>query len=408
MLSVKVKDNAVVVNSKELNAEFLSNSNGWRLQLDSLGRVARNSKLLKSLYLTNGSVTVYKNRDEKLTRFKADINYPYKLLVKDDKPLSDYFVEGKIEKDKIDFTVNKEVKVKVRDTIKVTIKNSLIDINEGIRAINDINTTQSSSDEPLKLTVNATNSSIYLGNNRNILSDKIRLQYYNNILTAQLKHAKGSAGLKLEDNQFHLYGKDFNDKFIERLFSLSKFNGGKLDFSMSGAINDYDGVFYLSDTTIIDYKILNNILAFINTVPSLVTFSLPGYNDNGLYVKQAYLNFHAKDHAFDISDIYLDSKEIDIVGKGIANVRKDTIAIMLNLKTDLGSNLSKIPIVGYLLLDGDTVSTTLSIEGKLSDPEVKSLIAKDIVVAPLNILKRTLLLPYKLITDITQELNDEK
>ncbi|MDF1884484.1 AsmA-like C-terminal domain-containing protein, partial [Sulfurimonas sp. SAG-AH-194-C21] len=130
---------------------------------------------------------------------------------------------------------------------------------------------------------------------------------------------------------------------------------------------------------------------------SLVTFKLPGYSNEGLYIYKSYLNFKYKNNVFNLTDIYLDSKEIDIVGNGVADLENDNIDIVLNLKTDLGSNLAKIPIVGYIILDEDTISTTLSIKGKASDPKVKSLIAEDIVIAPLNIIKRTLSLPYMLI-----------
>ena len=42
----------------------------------------------------------------------------------------------------------------------------------------------------------------------------------------------------------------------------------------------------------------------------------------------------------------------------------------------------------------------MKITGKLSNPDVKSLIAKDIAVAPINIVTRALLLPYDLIKSI--------
>jgi len=151
------------------------------------------------------------------------------------------------------------------------------------------------------------------------------------------------------------------------------------------------------DTTMIDYKLLNNVLAFINTVPSLVTFSLPGYNKKGLHAKNAYVKFHAKKGVFDISDIYLESKELKILGKGNADINKNSIDLVLNLKTDLGSNLSKVPLVGYIILDGKNISTTLKVTGNLNDPTVNTMLAKDIVVAPLNIIKRALTLPYELI-----------
>ena len=228
------------------------------------------------------------------------------------------------------------------------------------------------------------------------------LQYQHSITTAQLEHKNGHAGFKLEKKDIHLYGENFNDKFMENLFSLSKFKGGKLNFSMNGTIDNYDGLFYIKDTTIIDYKMLNNILAFINTVPSLVTFSLPGYSKSGLNINSAYMNFNAKNSVFEISDFFLDTKEIDILGGGVADLNKDKIDITLNLKTDLGSSLSKIPLVGHILLGEDnTISTTMEITGKLTNPDVKSLIAKDIAVAPINIVKRALLLPYDLIKSIS-------
>jgi hypothetical protein len=184
---------------------------------------------------------------------------------------------------------------------------------------------------------------------------------------------------------------------MENLFYLSKFKGGTFSFSMNGTLKNYDGIFYIKDTTIVDYKVLNNILAFVNTIPSLVTFSLPGYSSKGLFTNQAYMKFNAKDGALDISDIYLESQEITILGKGVADYLKNSINLELNLKTDLGSSASKIPIVGYILFNEDSISTTLSVTGELTNPTISTLLAKDIIVAPFNIIKRSLLLPYHLL-----------
>ena len=92
------------------------------------------------------------------------------------------------------------------------------------------------------------------------------------------------------------------------------------------------------------------------------------------------------------------SKEVSIVGKGKVSIKKNKIDLDLNLKTDLGSSISKIPLVGYILLGDDTISVSLKVDGKLDNPKVKTKLVQDIVVAPLNIIKRTILLPYNLIT----------
>ena len=403
-------ENNISIKSSQLNAEFYSDKDIWQLKLFSLDRIAKNSNILKQLSISSGEVDFYKKSENSYTQFKANIIYPYALLMNKNKPIHNYQVEGKINKNrKIYLRVNKDVQVKITDKININPRNCGINIHEVIKLIQSIqklqNKTKSSSSAAPKIYLNANNSYIYLGKDRYVISDKIYMQYINNIVTAQLTYKKGQAGFKLANGKFYLYGKNFNDKFMEQFSAFSKFKGGSLDFSLQGTFEDYSGVFFMHKTTIVDYKLLNNVLAFVNTVPSLVTFSLPDYNKDGLYVKNGYLQFSAKNNIFNISDFYIQSKELKILGKGIADVTHDKIKLTLNLKTDLASDVSKIPLVGYIIFDGKSLSTTLKVTGKLSDPKVETQIAKDIVVAPLNIIKRTLTLPYKLIKKAVDDVN---
>ena len=406
MLSAKLYDDSIFISSKALNADFISDKKGWKLNIDSLGRVANNSSILKQYQLTKGNISFYRNANNKYTHFKGDIEYPFGIIYKKNNPVKTYHIEGKLKsKGAFYVKINDTISVSMRDKLQLTIHDEILDLDQIFSAIKTLHTKDKNTSS-LNIILKATNTQLYLGNDRYVLSDTIALQYYNNMLTAQLQHATGMAGLRYKDNKFHLYGQGFNDKFMDKLLTLSKFSGGSLEFSLNGTLDDYKALFLINNTTIKEYKLLNNILAFINTVPSLVTFSIPGYSKHGLYVKQAYMNFRSKNDVFDISDIYLGSKELKIVGKGKASIKQDMIDIILNLKTDLGSNLSQVPLVGYILLDGDTISTTLKISGKLTDPKVESLIAQDIAVAPLNIIKRTLTLPYKLLKDTTDTLEN--
>ena len=141
---------------------------------------------------------------------------------------------------------------------------------------------------------------------------------------------------------------------------------------------------------------MNNVLAFVNTVPSLVTFSLPGYNINGIKAKEAYVKLRFQDEKYKISDLYLDSKEIEIVGKGEASIKENSVDLDLNLKTQIGSSFSKIPLIGHILLGNETISTSLHVTGKLDDPEVETQVVKDIAIAPFNIIKRALMYPFEM------------
>lgn len=402
-------DNNISIRSSQLNAKFYSDKDIWHLKLFSLDRIAKNSTILKQLKISSGDVDLFKRSEHSYTQFKANIIYPYALLMNKNIPIHDYKIEGKINKNrKIYLSVNKNIQVKITDKININPKNCGINIHEVIKliqSIQNIQTKKKSSSQTPKIYLNATNTYIYLGKDRYAISDKIYMQYINNIVTAQLLYKKGQAGFKLENGRFYLYGKNFNDKFMEQFSAFSKFKGGSLDFSLQGSFDNYSGVFFMHKTTIVDYKLLNNVLAFVNTVPSLVTFSLPDYNKDGLYVKNGYLQFTSKNNIFNISDFYIQSKELKILGKGIADVAHDKIKLILNLKTDLASDVSKIPLVGYIIFDGKSLSTTLKVTGKLSDPKVETQIAKDIVVAPLNIIKRTLTLPYKLIKKAVDDVN---
>jgi len=410
-LNLIQKNRQLEIASTGLQANFIVTNDKWLLNLNSIGTIAKNSNFLRKYNITNGKASFYKKSDDKYTKFKGAIYYQYKLLTEQDKAVNKYNIEGYITKQQhIYFKVNKKVNIRVADDIKINLDDCGINTDAlqkfVLLLIEQTKKSQSKKDD-LNIFLEAKNSYLYVGNSRYIIADTINLQYYNGIITAQLVHAKGKAGFRFKNGIFHLYGQDFDDKFMEKLFSLSKFNGGSLDFSMSGKFDDYAGTFYIKDTTIQDYVVLNNILAFINTIPSLATFSLPGYNKKGLHIDNAYLKFHSKKHIFDISDIYIGSKEIKILGKGTASVRYNNIDLALNLKTDLGSNLSKIPLVGYIIFDGQSISTSLKITGKLTNPKVETMLARDIAVAPLNIILRTLTLPYKIIKDIA-DINTSK
>ena len=391
------KSNRTVISSKVYDLEYILTDEEWVLKLNSIKKIAKNSNILRKYNFDDGYFSLYKKSNEKNMRFFANTSYKYKILSTDTKPIDNYAIKGEIDSNTNDIhlSINNSVDVQISDDIKIQADSIGINVNEIVNLLSDRNSTEASN-EKINVHVDAKNCFLFLSEHRHAISDEIKLQYFDDILTVQLKHKKGNAGFKLSEDNFHLYGKDFNDKFMEQLFALSKFKGGSLDFSISGTTEEYGGIIYAKNTTIKDYKILNNILAFVNTIPSLVTFSLPGYNRRGLKADSVYINFSFKDDIYKMSDISLESKEIDIVGNGEASIKSNSINLDLNLKTDLGSAVSKIPLVGYILLGKESISTSLTVAGALDDPDVNTQVAKDIIVAPLNIIKRTLLLPFEL------------
>jgi len=399
-IDISSKLHEIKMNLKKLDIEYILRQQEWKLKFNSIYKISKKSKILKDYKINNGSFIIYKNSSEKDMRLIANTIYPYEFIVTDNKPTNSYNIKGKID-DKTNallLNVNNQVDIKIDKEIRVTTKDIGINLNAIFDFLKDKDTTpKDKSSNQTNIFLDAKNSYLYLDKNRHIISDSIKLQYFNNIFTAQLTHKKGHAGFKFNKNKFHLYGENFGDEFMKNFFNRSDFKNGKLSFSMEGSTTQYDGVFHIEDTTIKDYKILNNVLAFVNTIPSLITFSLPGYSSKGLKVDNGYIYFNFKDDIYNISDIKINSQELNILGKGEASIANNTINLKLNLKTDLGSSISKIPVVGYILLGKDSISTSLGVTGKLDNPDINTLIAKDIIVAPFNIIKRTLLFPLRFI-----------
>lgn len=402
LLSIKEHNDTIEINSGELDASFFSNNHGWMLHVNSISQLVSNSEFLTKFNINTGDFTLYKDAQQKNVAFSSNIIYPYKILTQEGLPTENYKIEGEIKSDGVALNINEDTDIFIDKNVDIRMKNVGLNVHEIINAVSEFESDEDEASD-FKLSLVALDSFIYLSEKRRALSEIINLQYENKILTAQLSHEQGKAGMRLFEKQFHLYGRDFNDVFMQELFSPSKFKGGSFDFSVEGKTKEYGGVLYMKETTVLDYKLLNNILAFINTVPSLVTFSLPGYSTNGLKVKEAYLNFKAKDGIYNLSDIFLESKELSILGKGEADFNKESIDVKLNLKTDLGSDASQIPLVGYILFDKESVSTGLNLKGDLNDPKIETRLVRDMAVAPINIIKRTLSLPYNLWNTITPE-----
>jgi len=366
----------------------------WNLTFNSLDKVKHYSQFLEKYQVDKGNFSIYKKQDDKNIKFLANIKYKYDLLHIDDKPVPTYIIKGEIADKNTLLSVNDKVDVDFSDgLISISGSEVGVDINNIVKIINETNQYSKDSSD-VRVGVSLNNSYIFLSDTRRVLADTLELQYLNKITSAQIKYADGEAGFKYKDRNFHLYGSDFGDIFMENLFAMSKFKGGKLNFSIQGNLDEFDGVAFVKDTTIKRFRLLNNVLAFVNTIPSLVTFSLPSYNTKGLYAKTAYMRFSYANNLYDISDVYLESEELSILGHGKTSLKDNLIDMELNLKTDLASAVSKIPVVGYILFDKDSISTSIEIKGKLDDPEINSMLAKEIIVAPLNIIKRTLLLPF--------------
>lgn len=397
-LSIDASKSDVLFHSQSLGINLSNTLSGWKMEIPDISLLSKSSPLLSYYEIDHGNITLNFSPDNKRITFNGVIDYPYHLMIVNNKSLSNYRFSGSHTNDKTFIRVNDRLNITSDNAINIRANNMAINGRELLRWLssNKKSTLENNVSKSLKpIHINATNIYLNLMDNRKILADTLTATLHSDDLDGRLTFEHGSADFMMKESYFFAEGGEFNDRFMENLFAFSDFDGGNLSFKIFGKAEAFEGIMRIDDAILKEYKVLNNILSFINTIPSLTTFSLPNFNQKGLLVNDTYAHFTYQNHLFNIDNITLNSPELKIAGNAQANILDDKLSGTLTLKTDLGSALGKVPMVGYILLGDDgSISTTLNLKGKLSDPVVETGIAKEIVTAPFNILKRTLTYPF--------------
>lgn len=386
----------LTLHSQSLGVDFTTMEKGWKITIPDISLLSNNSPLLRQYQITHGHANLFYYPKERQYTFNGIIDYPYHLMMVNEQSLSSYRFSGSYRNGKSSIRVNDRLKIDYDKSINIRANNMGINAPELARWL-DIPTAKKSqeSSKPIPIHLNATNTHLYLMKNRKVMADTLTATLTGDDLEARMTHGSGWADLLMKNGLYHVKGSHFNDIFMEHLFAFSDFKGGAMSFELGGYVDNFEGIMRIENTVLKEYKLLNNVLSFINTIPSLATFSLPNFNTNGLPIKEAYSHYTFRNHQFHVDNFTLNSPELKIQGEGNVNFKEDSIKGTLTLKSDLGSQLGRVPMVGYILFGNDgSVSTTVNLKGKLSDPVVETAIAKEIITAPFNILKRTVTYPF--------------
>lgn len=398
-LIIAAKNDQIRLDAPALKAHFSTIPEGWKIALDDISLLSRKSPLLRRYHIDKGYVNLFYTGERSLYSFNGAIDYPYPLMLINDRPLSQYRFGGSYRDGLSTIRVNDRLVINhTPERIYVRANNAGINMPELFKFLsarqNNTDTAESDSDS-LPIRIHATNSYLHLMKGRKILADTLDATLNHDDFDATLSHIGGTAVLKIRNGLFYIDGEGFNDTFMKHLFSPGDLSGGTFSFQAEGKSDAFEGLMRVENTIFKDYVVLNNVLAFINTIPSLTTFSLPNYHSKGLPVQEGYAHFAYSNGIVNVDNFTLNSPEMKILGEGHADMNAHTLDGRMTLKTDLGSALGKVPMVGYILFGEDgSIATTLTLSGKLDDPKVETAIAKEIVTAPFNILKRTVIYPF--------------
>lgn len=456
MLDITLNNHLIKVNSKNISyQEILKGDSNFTI--DTLNKIISGDLLVQSLtllqpeilHITNNNVPFNLNfKDDNaifLTlptfAFSAKLNTPYTFSIEDlsrlvpfSKILQDYKIEsGKASLNTTDFSTYQS-KISLRSAQNILLNKidntplSKFDINlhydtNGLILHNDVfryennQETQKISFNNINLDLNSKNltstnpkdteiPTIIEGKNTNlifkdytILSDSFVFNLYNDTIQGSLRHKNGVADIYKRDIFITLDAREFGDTFLNTITKKQIFNKGR--FFINANTNEKGviiGEMRLLNTSINELKVLQNLMAFIDTIPSLLSFKLPGFNNQGYYLEDGNIRFGLNDIFLAIDKLHFKGSSIDIDGQGIIQLESKNIDFNAELITakSLSGIINKIPLVNYIILGKNgTISTNFKINGTIDNPKIQTQTAQDILFSPFNILKRAITSPFE-------------
>ncbi len=412
-----------------LEGEFKDNAYAFKIK--DLKKIKPYSPIMDYIALKDGSLEVSTSDFVNIDFFAKDLKINLPIYRSDGSHFDSFSLFGSINKDEIlIYTPSKSVSVKIKgDQKDITLNNLDLSVDEflnsKIPAIAQLfskkqkekPTPKEIQDEDIfinakqryerahKIIPMATNIHakdvvlIYKKmpfplENLDIVAqdDRVKIDgnYKNGMIIADLVHGA-------------LYFKayNFSGDYINTILQKDFVEGGL--FTLIGSFENqvFNGELKFQNTSLKNLALMQNMINLINTIPSLIVFRNPHLGANGYQIKTGSVVFGITKEYLGLEKIDLIGKTLDVAGNGV--IELDTNKLDLNLEVStikaLSNVLSKIPIVGYLILGKEgKITTNVNVKGTLDNPKTKVTLAADIIQAPFKILRR-IFTPIDIIVD---------
>lgn len=407
-----------LVNIEKYNVNIVANDM-VNININDISKIIQYSPILNLLDINNGALMLTTN-DFKDINIKATIdnlNYPIYRL--DSSKITSLNIDGVITQNNISLNdkqnqLESSIDINSGD-IELRANNVLVNINEILESKIPIFANMQKDNDNLEnasstnILINATNIIISLFDYKINLSEGM-LKTTRNGFISNGNNKNGIANIILDNGTMNINANNFNDEFINKMFGEEIVFGGT--FGLAGIYKDnkFLGDITMANTSIKNMASLQNMLSFIDAIPSLVVFKLPGFSTNGYEVENAKIRVGVNNEFIALEKINMNGSSVDIEGAGIVDLKTKDLNINLSLSTmkSLSSILNKIPIIGYLLLGEDgKITTEVKVSGKMEDPQMELSLLEDTAKAPVEILKRVFS-PFQLLVDELKKESEEK
>jgi hypothetical protein len=385
-----------VIDIEQIKTTVTLNKAGTRVDINSLAAIAPLVPPLEPLPFSEGNVHLSFN-DLSFISFYGELNIPDSILSLANKPVTRFTFQGTRTEEETLISVNDDrILISVSDRVKITLNDYLPTF-----VIDNMDFDKKIPSFPLPLKITGPEILLQVKDMQVPTREfEYRVTGSHLIFTAALE--KGRFLFEKKDGRKILIGNELDARLAEKFIRFTDLSEGLINVNLEGDAEGYNGYFEFSNVVIREYLLMNNILAFLNSIPALATLSEPGFDQDGYRVKEGIVHFDLQDDLLTIRQLRTDGTTVNCEAKGWIDFKDRTLKLNLELITfkDYSKIIDLLPWAGYAILGEDgSLSTSLKIDGSLDDPTITTYWAQDIIMTPVNILWRTIEWPFRLFRD---------
>ncbi|MFK5880774.1 MAG: AsmA-like C-terminal domain-containing protein [Sulfurospirillum sp.] len=388
---IKMSKNKNTIEIDNLKTKLIFKKNYNQFILQDISKYIDFSTIIKENKINKGTLSIF-TKDFKKYNAKLKIYDIKTPIIYHKKNVKDFDIDIATDGKKISaHTLNGMISLAYDKHIILNVKDFdiLLDNN---------NTKISHSTD---FSINGRNVNFLLNDlNSTMLSNSFTLNKFKNEIRFNSLYKNSQLGFEYNRSSFSLHASNLSGYFLNTILNKNIFSGGTFNLKSKGISYDmFDGEFRIRNSVLKDFSLFNNIMATINTIPSLVFLKDPNFNEQGYLVKNGILKFKKNGNILSFGQIKLHGTSADISGYGYLDLKTKEINMDLQIKTlkDISKIIKNIPLIGYIILGDDkSISTNIEVSGSVYNPKVETQILQDTIMSPLNIIKRTIKSPLKL------------
>lgn len=276
-----------------------------------------------------------------------------------------------------------------KNTIKANVKNLYYKFS---------NNMQTSSFKDFNIELHGLKFGILLENfEKTLLFDELDFTMFGDNLSIKASNDEASFDFRKSKKDFVLKADAMNDDFVNAFFRGKMVQNGKFSILIKGDNErSFEGRIVFNETYLTGLRFFNQLISFIDSIPSLVLFKNPTFNEKGLKIKKGVILFTRFEEGLGINALTFNGDSVDILGVGDVDLEQKKLELELELKTLKSASelIAKVPIINQIVLGKSRViSTQILVDGTLDEPKFHSQVVKEALKLPFNMLKNIIEIP---------------